>query len=608
MNRQEIVLASLASFAIFAAITPSRGQEFTGAASQAPVLAQAAELSDSVSDASAKKTAADLPENGAIQSDSDQKPKSTDPRFRILNGSGEPVNGARVRLIHQTQTYRELVEHRLLYETKTDQDGYFRLPPGKQVANAQDEDNGFSATWVSVTAHEGKPKRTWLLGTSTGAYSPFMEFVYAMATKPETLQNLQKGLGVAKDIPTSYSLPDRETTIRVVNHDGSPAAGVGVTPIRVVWLWKGNAMRPIFVPPQLRESMRRWTDVDGKVTFKTIAPMEFAELEFQSPQHGVQRTFTNANSVGDVLDRDLMLFPTGTIVGTVKATKAADQAFLKSSRLLFKSQVQNSGLRYPKNMAIPMHGYAEVTVDEQGRFEIPAMLNGRLTLYDRLGENAATRISFPSRLIVKPGQTTNVEGHVISTVFVHGVLKKRDTGEPVASAAMSIRHGKQSGLSRELTVHSRTDENGRFEARVFPGMIGYSPITVVPGHVPVYKWEQPQVATTRIPSLPYGQRAIVPADVGEFTLSPLELVPSMTLTGRLIDADGQPVPNRGVYAFPVAGRTNCDFAQTNSDGEFTMKRIPSTHPPKFFKAGKQYKTKPAKIVSQEPLVLQVRVD
>ena len=52
-------------------------------------------------------------------------------------------------------------------------------------------------------------------------------------------------------------------------------------------------------------------------------------------------------------------------------------------------------------------------------------------------------------------------------------------------------------------------------------------MTVVPGHVPIYQWEQPQVATARIPSLPHGQRATVPADVGEFTLPPLELVPSV---------------------------------------------------------------------------------
>ncbi len=605
MNRWGVSIALPASFAFFVAIAPSLAQEVTDAASEQP---QTTEPSGSVHGASAKRTAAGPPEPGSSQSDSEQKPKGTDLRFRIQSSLGEPVSGATVRLIHQTQTYRELVEHKLLHRTKTDEGGYFRLPPGKQVANARSEDNGFSATWVTVPAHNGRPKRTWLLGTSSGAYSPYMEFIYAMATNPGALKNLHEGLGVPKSLPTTYTLPDCKTTIRLVNRDGSPAAGVSVTPIRVVWLSKGDAMRPIFVPPQLREALRQRANGDGKVTFTTIARMEFTELEFESPQHGIQRTFTNANSIGRALEKDLMLFPTGTVVGTIEATNAADRAFLKGRKLLFKSQVQNSGLRYPKGMTIPLHGYAEVTAGQQGQFEIPAMLNGRLTLYDRLEKNAATRISFPSRLIVEPGQTAIVEGHVISTVLVRGVLRKRDTGEPVASAAISIRHGRQSGLSRELIAYAQTDENGRFESRVFPGMVGYSSLTVIRGYVPVYQWEQPQVATTRIPSLPYGQRATVPADVDEFTLPPLEVVPSFTLTGKLIDADRRPVPNSGVYAFPVAGRTNCDFAQTNGKGEFTMKRIPSTHPPRFFKAGPQHKTKLATIITQEPLVLQVGVE
>jgi len=591
MSYQKMFLAFSASLASFAAIGLSLVQQSTDA--DEPVI----------SNPSSAETDADLRISRVSQGESKQEPKNSDLRFRILNSSSVPVSGATVRLIHQTQTFRELVEHKLLHETKTDAEGYFRLPPGKLVTNAQVEDNGFSATWVTVPARQGKPKRTWLIGTSAGAYSPYMEFIFAWGTSREALENLYKGVGVPKEFPTTYTLPDQKTTIRVVNYDGSSASGIDVTPIRVVWLSKGSAMRPIFVPPQLRQSLLQTTDENGEVTFTTIDRMEFTELECESPSHGVQRTFTNANSIGNVLDKDLMLFPTGAVVGTIKATSDAQQGFRTGRKLLFKSQVQNSGLRYPKGKSITMHGYAEVTVDQQGRFEIPVMMNGRITLYDRLEKDAPTRISFPSRVIVKPGQTTHVEGQVISTVRVFGVLKKRDSGERVANAAISIRHGKQSGLSRGLSAHTRTDENGQFEARVFPGMVGYSPLTVVPGHVPVYQWEQPQVAAPRI-SLPYGQRATVPVDVAEFELPPLELVPSVTLKGKLIDADGKPVPNTGVYAYPVAGLTNCGFAETNKDGEFTMKRIPSTHPPKIFKAGEQHKTRPVTIVSEEPLVLR----
>lgn len=544
----------------------------------------------------------EFPPTTAFTPDRSGATQETDPRFRILDDTGEPVAGATVRLIQQTQTYGELVDHQWLHETKTDQHGYFRLPDGRQVANAQMENSGISATWVTVPARHGEPERTWLIGTSAGAYSPYMESLFSMAAQPGALEKKrQEGL---KNIPTTYMLPHWETTLRVRNHDGTPAIGVDVTPIRIVWLSKGATMFPITVPPRVRRSMRRTTDEDGKVTFTTIDRMEFAEVEFESPEHGIQRTFSNANSIGDQLHKDLILFPTGTVAGMIHVTNAGQREFLTARKLLFKSQVRNSGLRYPGSMSIPMHGYAEVTVDEHSRFEIPVMVNGRLTLYDRLEEGADTRIAFPSDAIVKPSQTTHVEGRVTSTVRVVGILRIRDTEEPVANAAISIRHGKQSGLARELIAYTQTDDKGRFEARVFPGMIGCSPLTVMPGHVPVYEWEQPKIAASRIPKVPYGRRIMVPDGLAEYALPPLELVPSMTLTGRLIGSDGKPISNMGVYAFPEDGRSNCDFAQTNTEGEFMMTQIPSTHPPTFFKAGKKYKTSPATIVSREPLVLR----
>ena len=547
---------------------------------------------------------------GNILSDAEE-PDTANSRFRILNSSGEPVSGATVRLIHQTQDFRELIEHELVHLTTTDEDGYFQLPPGKQVANAQEGGGGFSATWITLPARDGKPERTWLLGTSAGAYSPYMKMIYRLFSNPkkqvtrERMREMHEEMVADKNIPTTYTVPEWETTIRVVNHDGPPATGVTVTPLRVVWLSIDGPMKAIFVPPQLRESLRQTTNEDGLVTFTTIARNEFTELEFESPRHGIQRTFTNSNSIGDVLDKDLMLFPSGTVAGTVKTTDAAGQAFLKGKKLLFRSRIQNSGLRFPEGRPIPMHGYAEVTVDEDGRFEIPAMLMGKLTLYDRFQQDSPIRITFPADSIVQPDKTNTIDGQVISTVLVRGVLKKRDTGEPVPRALVTIRHGKQSGISRELSVNVTTDENGQFETRVFPGIIGYSPLTVVPGYVAVYRWEQSKAAPRQIPYLPQGQRATVPCDVDEFTLPPLELVPTTTLTGTLIDVDGQPVPDTGIYGYPAEHRANCDFARTNSDGLFTMDRIPTTYPPTSFKAGEQHKTKPVSVVSRQPLVLQL---
>lgn len=534
-----------------------------------------------------------------------ERDEDANPQFRVLHGSGEPVAGATVRLIRQTQTYRELVQFNVLHETKTDDDGFFRLPLGLQVANAEAVDGGFSATWVTVPARDRQPQRTWLLGTSSGAYSPYMELIYSMIEKPAILESPAEGWGDPKKIPSTYRLPEWKTVVRAVNSDGSPADGVAVTPIQIVWLSKGQAMRPIFVPPQLRSSMRRVTNADGEVILTTIAKWEVAELEFESKQHGRQRTFSNANSIGDVLDRSVMLFPTGAVRGTINTRNDREREFLDGKKLLFTSALTHSGLRRPRGKTIEMHGCAEVTVDENGHFEIPKMAMGRLTRYDRADKDETMRVTFPTRIVVQPDQTTEAQGSVISTVLVHGVLLKRDSGIPVPKAAVSVRHGIQAGLTRELTVYATTDQFGRFQARVYPGVVGYSSITVIPGYVTVYPWEQSKVPANQVAFTPRGQRATVPGDVQQWELPPLEVVPTLTLTGRLIDAAGQPVPNTRIYAYSKPDQTNCGSADTDVNGDFKMERIPSTHPPRFFRAALHNKTVPLAIDSQDPLVLEM---
>ena len=278
-----------------------------------------------------------------------------------------------------------------------------------------------------------------------------------------------------------------------------------MTPTSLVWLFNGNAMMPLVVPTILHESLQRTTSSDGTVTFDTIAQVEVSEMQFESDQHGIQRTFSNQNSIGHELRQDVVLFPVGKVNGVVEAVSEADRTFRDSQSLLFKTQVQNSGLRYPKGKGVTLHGYAEVVPDEDGRFEIPAMLNGRMTLYDRQGRNETTRIAFPDRITVRPNETTEVAGHVISTVLVRGTVIKRDTREPIPNLAITVRHGRESGLSRELSVHAKTDAEGQFEARVFPGIIGYSSLTVVDGYVQVYRWEQESRNSIRTPGPTFSQ-------------------------------------------------------------------------------------------------------
>lgn len=299
---------------------------------------------------------------------------------------------------------------------------------------------------------------------------------------------------------------------------------------------------------------------------------------------------------------DVMLFPAGKLTGTIVAATAEHKEFLRTSKMLLKTQVINLGLPTPKGFHIPMEGMAEITPDEQGRFEVPALLAGQLFLLDRLPDDSDQRITLPVRAVTKSNQTSSVEAKVVSAVTVRGVVRKRGTRESVAGTPVSIRHsGRQSGLSRELTVYPRTDPEGHFEAKVFPGRIGYSSLQTPDGYVQAWNWDLDYDAKQE---WLYGQRAIVPADVTAFDLPALEFIRSREIKGQLLDVNGKPAANTGVYARARPRQNGNEFARTNGEGKFVLKSFAEGYFPDFVQVGEQHKTNPARIVSRNPLVLQ----
>jgi hypothetical protein len=542
----------------------------------------------------------------------DQKPPVAEKaanRYRILSADGEPVSNAVVRLIYQKEDFRELIAHSVKHQTTTDADGYFQYPKEFkvpfQVANEQDS-GGHSATWITVPANEKEPEQTWLLGSSAGVRFPYFEAIAAMMRDPKKASSFSETSAgdntKSSELPNEFRLPKFGTTIRVVNADGSPASGVQVIPSQIAWARVEGGSKNIFVPDIIRDSLSRTTDADGRVTFATIDRMEFAEIEFRSEQHGLQRTFTNGNTIGPELEHDVVLFPAGKVTGTIRASTAEQKVFLRTNKLLLQTQVINLGLPAPKGFRIAMEGIAEVTPDEQGRFEIAAMLAGQMFLLDRLPDDSLHRITFRPRQITKPSESSSIEGQVISAVKIQGIARKRDSKEGVAGVPISINHGgRQSGLSRQLTVYPRTDADGRFEAHVFPGRVGYSSLITPDGYVQAWNWDLDYDAKQ---DWLYGQRVIVPGDTSNFEFPPLEFVRAKEIRGKLVDADGNPVAKTGVYARARANQNGNDFATTDQNGEFVLKSFAEGYFPEAVQVGEQFKPRSVRIISRDPLILQ----
>ncbi|WP_158231036.1 carboxypeptidase-like regulatory domain-containing protein [Rhodopirellula bahusiensis] len=460
---------------------------------------------------------------------------------------------------------------------------------------------------MTVPSVGNEHERTWLLGTSVGIPDAYFQWnlrsvamFYGKAIEMPDREDLEKDLVIR--------LPKPSTDLRIISAEGAPQPNVTITPTQLVWFAReltpddnndhGAIRKRIGVPQVLRASLARTTDADGRVSFSTIDRMEFAELECESPDHGLQRSFTNNNTIGKELQNDLVIYPVGSVSGVVRVPNGVDPDALNATELLFET----SGFRRPKNATLSMQGVAKVRLDQSGTFHLPAMAAGKFKLVDRFGEEAKVRITLPKKATVSPGEELKLDCKAIKMVLVRSRYVYRESGEPAASKSVKINHGRDAGVSRELAVYTKTDANGRFQARVFPGTIGYESLTVVDGFNQAHRFEQP-----RNLQLPQGKRTMVPIDSTTCDLEPLELIPTRLVRGKLIDQDGDPLANVGVYAWNRFQTSN-DFSRTNEEGEFTLERMPSAYPPKQFKVGPQYKTKRAMVVSDDPLVIQLKSD
>ena len=156
-----------------------------------------------------------------------------------------------------------------------------------------------------------------------------------------------------------------------------------------------------------------------------------------------------------------------------------------------------------------------------------------------------------------------------------------------------------------------TDDQGHYQAWVPPGRvllrIGWRD----------QHYSQVEYWSPRASGL--GSAFEVP-DVEEFELEPIKFVPSKELNGQLVDQDGQPLVNWSVFGYPeIPGEqteyvTN-SFGGTTSDGDGKFSSLyPSTFPPAIWKVSHKDWPTPyesndrkwiAKVISQEPLILQV---
>ncbi len=112
-------------------------------------------------------------------------------------------------------------------------------------------------------------------------------------------------------------------------------------------------------------------------------------------------------------------------------------------------------------------GAAVVETDEQGRFRIPAIASGPVSItVARLPTESLFAPRLRTDVRVTAGETAHVEIRMEKLVRVKGTIRTDDTQMPVAAAEIFVGYG-ESPQGERVT----SDKQGRYEVRVLPGTV-----------------------------------------------------------------------------------------------------------------------------------------
>ncbi len=202
-------------------------------------------------------------------------------------------------------------------------------------------------------------------------------------------------------------------------------------------------------------------------------------------------------------------------------------------------------------------GSATVTCDAQGRFEIPAIAAGVLTLELQFdpARSLPLRGEAPKRLIAKAGHATEVTIPLRETVKLRGLVREKGSNRPVPGVKVVL-NGRLGGDHFAVT-----DGTGMFSGRI------------------VREMTQPFGWPVRIPA-PF----IEPADitlpsqrmplreVREFELTPMVLARGVDVQGTVVGEDNKPVAGAEVEAIWTGAEEQAwsALARTDRTGVFTL--------------------------------------
>ena len=426
------------------------------------------------------------------------------------------------------------------------------------------------------------------------------------ATRGNTMQSLES----LTEQPLQHNPLVSTKGLHLVVQDpaGKPLANARVEAISV----KVNQGIGYTLPAAWRDDNSGVTDAEGRVHLPYIDPGSLNQLEI-TPEGSTAVTRFSPNYFLNYRPEETaphFIFPTyktGTIEGQL---------------------VAGPGVTLPKDLKIPLmtltgkvdvSGVREVTVDEAGRFQIPDMPIGEISILKFLDDAQPLRSWISERSFVKAGETTKLEIPIVTGTRVTGRVQKSDTKASVADYEFEVYYGPAitfRGSDLWLLKHPvKTDAEGKYELLLPPGSINLRLTRYVDGYSDTTSWLPDEQQGT------WGPLVEIPAQA-DFELPSIELVKMLPIQGKLIDQNDQPLGafDWMVYGYPAIPGKDDGFVMNSMAGVQTDKTghfdgtYPETYPPvRWSVSHRIWKTKyefddikyAAKVVTRDPLVLRV---
>jgi protocatechuate 3,4-dioxygenase beta subunit len=470
-----------------------------------------------------------------------QLPASPDPKPLPISGvvvdrSGTPIANAKVWLIEEMTPEDDRpigFEERgpvstwsndrdrtpsILVHTRTDAAGRIQLEvPAEAVARRSPRP---MALWAAVVGKEARV-----------AWHPLSRVV------------------LADDPPVRIELnsPAR-AEVSLLGPDREPVAGARIIPIRTGEL-------PI--PEPLGQALVATTDVSGRAVIAGLAPESLGGVRVEARGFGIQ-TLEILDSRFPIPDTKRQPSPKGAVSLTLAPVGRLVGRFVASGDEPFRGVTVRATSQVGGYDGSGQGGSAVVACDERGRFEIPAIAAGSVTLDLEFDPEKGTILRpWPiSKILVRAGRTTEVAIPLHPTVKVQSLVREKKTERPIAGVTVlwnSFFDGPNMSVSGAKGM--------------FRGFLQREDILAMPYPIGI-----PSPFFTSI-DWTDARQDLPPRGVDEQTLAPFELSRGVDVSGTVVDEHGQPVAGAAVEGIGTASIAWAQLTRSDRASRFVLHGI-----------------------------------